>query len=388
MCSRMNITIFIGFALLAHAADMFSTNTYGAAIAEPDLTTSCVKTLVDTTVAHVPVSRKTQAATFLLAVQSVVCLGLVIALITRVRANRRAERQTQRRLLQASQQADMAQVAAGVLHNVGNVLNSVNVSASMSIDMIGQSRASRLRQAADMINEHRDDLATFLSSDDKGKLLPQYMSNLADLMDKEHTSVLTELRSLSDNVEHIRQIINTQQSYAARASLRDAVSIEQLVNDAVRINALAFHRHDIDWQVECDDMEPVLLDKHRVLQILINLISNAKHALSAADKRQRELRITVRQKREGRLEIAVSDNGIGIAPEDVERIFEHGVTRREGGHGFGLHSARLAAEQMGGELTASSEGLDKGARFTLELPIRNESDHEMSTQASSEALRD
>jgi two-component system NtrC family sensor kinase len=60
---------------------------------------------------------------------------------------------------------------------------------------------------------------------------------------------------------------------------------------------------------------------------------------------------------------------VGIAPENLTRIFSHGFTTRTDGHGFGLHSAALAAQQMGGRLTAQSDGPGRGATFTLELPV-------------------
>jgi signal transduction histidine kinase len=105
-----------------------------------------------------------------------------------------------------------------------------------------------------------------------------------------------------------------------------------------------------------------------VLQILVNLISNATRAMEAVTDRPR--RLTLRLQASGAsLRVCVRDDGEGISPENLTRIFAHGFTTRKTGHGFGLHSCALAARQMGGILTAQSEGPGKGATFTLEFPV-------------------
>jgi signal transduction histidine kinase len=283
--------------------------------------------------------------------------------------SRKRQRALEQQLHQANAQAEMAELAAGVLHNVGNVLNSVNVSASMSLDILGHSHATRLRQASELLRKHKGNLAKFLASDSRGKLLPKYLSELADVIDKEQASAVHELRGLTDHVEHIRQIITTQQSYARRTASEDLVQINQIIDDAVRINLLSFDHHGIDFVVDCPYIKPIAVDKHRLLQILTNLISNAKHALAAAQHEQRMLTISVAAEDAQWLCVSVVDNGIGIAAEDLDRIFAHGFTRRAGGHGFGLHSSRRAAEQMGGSLTACSDGPGAGASFFLRLPL-------------------
>lgn len=72
--------------------------------------------------------------------------------------------------------------------------------------------------------------------------------------------------------------------------------------------------------------------------------------------------------------ITVSDNGVGIAVENLTRIFAHGFTTKKNGHGFGLHSSALAAKELGGSLRASSEGPDRGATFILELPLNHKTE--------------
>ncbi len=338
-----------------------------ASVACGDITAARAPIVSSASTDHAPAAGDSLLLWSLVVTELVACLLLAALFLAR---RRRQRHEADARLARIARQADVAQIASGVLHNVGNVLNSVNVSASMSLDMIARSKAGRLRQASQMLRDHRDDLAGFLTEDPKGKLLPEYLSGLADLLESEQASVVSELRSLTDSVEHVRQIINTQQAYAGQSPCQEPVVVEQLVRDAARINALAFDRHGIEWEVDCQPIAPLLVDKHRLLQILINLISNAGHALTATNQVHRRLSIRIETTGRDTFRIVVRDNGIGIEAANLERIFEHGYTRRKEGHGFGLHSARLAARQMNGSLTAHSDGPGTGASFVLELPFK------------------
>jgi C4-dicarboxylate-specific signal transduction histidine kinase len=112
----------------------------------------------------------------------------------------------------------------------------------------------------------------------------------------------------------------------------------------------------------------VTVERHKVLQILVNIIRNAKFACDESGRSDK--RMTVRITQDDRhVRIAVIDNGVGIPQENLTRIFAHGFTTRKTGHGFGLHSGALAAKELGGELLAQSDGPGKGATFTLEFPV-------------------
>jgi hypothetical protein len=275
-----------------------------------------------------------------------------------------------RQLLEVSRRAGMAEVATGVLHNVGNVLNSVNVSVTLVAEKVRKSEAPDLVKIADLLNR-ADDLGQFITSDSKGKLIPQFLAGLGAQLVAEQTVMLTELQSLTKNVEHIKDIVTMQQSYARVSGVTESVNLAQLVEDAVRINSAALQRHGIELVRDYEDIPPVVLDKQKVLQVLVNLINNAKYAISDGGKPQRVLTIRVAATGDetGRARIEVRDNGIGIPPENLTRIFSHGFTTRKHGHGFGLHSCSLTAKEMGGCLRAHSDGPGKGATFTLELPL-------------------
>jgi len=282
-------------------------------------------------------------------------------------------RAAQSQLVTASRQAGMAEVATGVLHNVGNVLNSVNVSVHLIKDKVQGSQVTKLTRTADMIDAHQQDIATFLTTDAKGKFIPGYVSKLARLLDGEYTAMLAEVDNLSRGIEHIKQVVNFQQSYAKPSNLLETVQPRDLLEEALRLNLIALDRHGVTIEREFDDIPSVRIDKHKTLQILVNLISNAKNAmreLNGNDERRLTLKITtVSTEAESRLLFTVSDNGVGIAAENLARIFEHGFTTRADGHGFGLHSAVNAAREMGGDLHVSSAGHGQGATFTLDIPL-------------------
>ncbi len=271
-------------------------------------------------------------------------------------------------LMRASRQAGMAEVASSVLHNVGNVLNSVNVSANLLDERMRTSRAPGLARVAAMLEEQGDQLGSFVANDDRGKRLPGYLAQLSSQLVADRDSALKELASLVKSIEHIKDIVRMQQTYAAHGGVVERVEVADLVNDSVRLNGEAFSRHRIKLQCEFEDVSAITVDKHRVLQILVNLIRNAKYACD--DSGRSDKLITVRITRCARgVAIAVVDNGVGIPTENITRIFSHGFTTRPGGHGFGLHSAALTAQELKGSLRVESAGPGSGATFTLELPI-------------------
>ncbi len=273
-----------------------------------------------------------------------------------------------RRLVDASRQAGMAEVATGVLHNVGNVLNSVNVSASLVVDQLQKSKTASLAKVVDLFRAHKDDLGAFLTGDPKGKQLPAFLEALSEQLTREQAGLAREALALQQNIDHIKQIVAMQQSYAKVSGTLENLALHELVEDALRMSATGLERHHVEVVRQFDSIPPVLVDRHKVLQILVNLINNAKHAL---DQRAEDRRLTLRiSHREGeRVRLEVSDNGTGIPPENHTRIFSHGFTTKKTGHGFGLHSGANAAREMGGSLNVLSDGPGTGATFVLELPL-------------------
>jgi signal transduction histidine kinase len=302
----------------------------------------------------------------------------------RVREQTQALRDAQAELMASARRAGMAEIATGVLHNVGNVLNSVNVSAGLIAERLGQSSVHGLARAVALLDAHADDPGTYLARDPQGRLLPAYLRELATVLVAEHAALADEVSTLARSVDHIKDVVATQQSYAGAPRLIESLPLAALVDDALRMNADSLARHGIPVVRQLDALPPLPLDRHRLLLVLVNLIGNAKQALGAAAAAAAGagagapcLRITaalVDGAADGepagprRLRISVADNGEGIAPENLTRVFSHGYTTRRDGHGFGLHTCALAAREMGGRLTAHSDGPGQGATFILDLP--------------------
>jgi len=274
-------------------------------------------------------------------------------------------------LVAASRQAGMAEVATGVLHNVGNVLNSVNVSATLIADQVRRSKGANVAKLAALFAEHRTDLGTFLTGDPRGQMIPGYLATLTESLAQEQAELLTEIDHLRQNVGHVKDIVGMQQSYARTSGGIEPVALAELVEDALRMNASSLARHDVEL-VRDFQLRPVVgADKHKVMQVVVNLVRNAQLACDEGGRPDK--RVTVRIAGDAqRAQISVSDNGVGIPAENLLRIFAHGFTTRQHGHGFGLHSCALAARELGGSLTVHSDGPGRGATFILELPCQPE----------------
>jgi len=274
---------------------------------------------------------------------------------------------THEQLMEASRFAGMAEIATNVLHDVGNVLNSVNVSANIVIDTVVRGKADALQRLSALLEEHRDDFARFVSEDERGRYLPEYLRTLVHTLLAECRNCVVELELLRKNVDHIKDIVVMQQAYARVGGVETTANLNDLVEDSLRLNAAALDRRGVEPVRDLATIGPLMIDKHKVLQVLVNLLRNANTACEESDRAEK--RVTVRTRRSGeRVQVEVIDNGVGIAPENLSRIFQHGFTTRSTGHGFGLHGAALAARDLGGSLRVHSDGVGCGATFTLELP--------------------
>ncbi|WP_233261361.1 ATP-binding protein [Vitiosangium sp. GDMCC 1.1324] len=277
-----------------------------------------------------------------------------------------------RSLLDVSRQAGMAEMATGVLHNVGNALNSVNVSVNVLSERLHQSRLASLQKATDLMGEHTEDLGAFFTADARGRQLPSYLRALTTQLTSEQAELLDEVRTLQKSVEHIKSVVSMQQEHARFSGVVERLEVTSLLDDALRLHAVSFERLGIQVKREYTEGPLIRVDRHKLLQILLNLMSNARHALLESGRADKLLTIRVERPAAERLRIAVADNGVGISQEDAPRLFTQGFTTKKDGHGFGLHISALAAAEMDAFLSCSSEGRGQGATFTIDLPISGE----------------
>jgi signal transduction histidine kinase len=280
-------------------------------------------------------------------------------------------KEAQQDLVNLSRRAGMAEIAAGVLHNVGNVMNSVNVGASVAREAVAELQVDAVLKVAELLGRNAQDLSAFLIQDDRGRKVPEYLGKLGAALAEKQRAILTNIDYMMEHLDHMKRIVSAQQSYAKSGGVVEGCSLAELVETALAINAVSLREKHIEVVREFEALPPVLLDRHGVLQILVNLVSNAKHALEErGGDSARVLRVAVRADGSRDVSIEVQDNGVGIAPEVIAKIFNHGFTTRRNGHGFGLHNSANAAQAMQGRLTAHSDGPGHGARFVLQLPAR------------------
>jgi len=275
----------------------------------------------------------------------------------------------QRQLVEASRKAGMSEIATSVLHNVGNVLNSVNVSANLVEDRVSNLRARSIAKLADLVREHRDDLPRFFAEDPRAGNMSRYLDVLAHAVDVDRGQMLDELASLRRNIDHIKAIIMLQQDFArGPVGVAEHLSLADLLEDALRFDRASYDRHKVTVERQFEPLAPVVCDRHKILQIVTNLLSNARHAVAEQPPERRRVVVRIR-KDSGDHVIEIEDTGCGIAPDNLSRVFSLGFTTRADGHGFGLHSSACSAVELGGSLTCHSDGPDRGALFRLTLPL-------------------
>lgn len=274
-------------------------------------------------------------------------------------------------LLETSRQLGMAEIAVNVLHNVGNVLNSINVSANQLTTLLHESLAEDIGQLATMVQAHPHDLATYLTQDPKGALIPSYLAELGKHIVAQHHTMLDEVQALTKNLDHIKHIVRAQQANTTSTNYREPVVLSELMEQALNINLNALSQHDIKIIRHFADCPPIISDRHQILQILVNLIRNAKHAMIEMAGNAHCLTLTIEESPENnRILLSVHDTGVGIHPDHLTRIFSQGFTSKKDGQGLGLHSSALAAKSLQGNLQVASDGEGQGARFTLDLPFQ------------------
>ena len=262
----------------------------------------------------------------------------------------------------------MAEVATNVLHNVGNALNSAIVPAGLIREGLEGLRLSSLKKLSKLLDENAQDLPGFFLEDKRGKKVPEFIRNLERHQREEQEALLDKLKRLQESLTHIKEVIRLQQTYAGGVLLEEEVILSNLLEDALRIEKSAIEDTGIKVIQNYDDDILIHSDRHKLMMILINLLSNARDALLDSNQENKEIKLGAENVGNYIL-LYVEDNGSGILPENLARIFNHGFSTKTKGHGFGLHSAANAAGELGGFLKVESEGADKGARFILELPL-------------------
>ncbi len=267
-----------------------------------------------------------------------------------------------------ARQAGMADIATNILHNMGNILNSLNVSAKIVIKKLDNSMALNLSRLVVSLKNHPDDLVDYLTNDNKGKMIIPYLDELSRSLDEERNSMHKEMWYLIEKMEQINNIVAMQQSNAEYSGVYENINLIDLIEDALKMQFLSTQENSI--QIIRDFLEPPLVyaDQYKLLQIIANLLSSAKYAVINHHADPKTIKISINCIHD-EVAISISDNGIGIDKENLTKIFQYGFTTKEGSYGFGLHNSANAAKEMGGSIIAESDGVGMGATFIVKLPI-------------------
>lgn len=291
-------------------------------------------------------------------------VGITLDISERVAAEQR-ERHLQKQLLEASHLSGMAEVATGVLHNVGNVLNSLGISASTAQAHVQASPSERIEQIASMLEPS----GTAAAEETRARMVPEYLRALSAQMRRDVEVARHEIDAITGHVQYLREIVQAQQSFARVGGNEEGVEVGELVDAALTLKSQDLKGATLIRDIE--EMHEVWTDRYKLLQIVVNFITNACDAMAQNSPSERRMAVRARLV-QGELEISVEDSGSGIAPELLDRIWEFGFTTKPHGHGFGLHSSAVAAQQLGGTVTAASAGAGKGARFAVKIPVRTQ----------------
>ncbi|STX52450.1 sensory box histidine kinase/response regulator [Legionella busanensis] len=298
-----------------------------------------------------------------IAVVTIVIMGIAL-IISSLQAKLHANS------VEMARKAGMAEVASNVLHNVGNALNSVNVSAALITDHLKNINIQNLIDLNSLISKHEQNLGEFITADPKGSKIPMFLNKMAEYWHSEFEAAKNELNQLNENVQHIKNIIVAQQKLSGVVNFEELVNIEDVIEVALVMVSINFKRHNINIDKDYAKLQPVYIDKSKLTQILINLIDNAKQSLLASSQNDKTITIRLGLINESQFYIEIIDNGLGITAQNLTRIFQHGFTTKNNGHGFGLHASAIAAAEMRGTLKASSEGKGKGATFKIAFPYK------------------
>lgn len=291
--------------------------------------------------------------------------------ITEHKQNEQRVRQVQQLLVESAHRSGMAEMATGVLHNIGNLLNSVSLAGEEISRVARESKVAGLVKANTLLSANLANLNEFLTSDDKGKLLPQYYIKLGEVLEGEFHQIAAEVKSLNSKILMMKEVIATQQAYAKAPFYSETVDVDQIIEDALKVEEASMEKWGITVKRRYAPIPRCVVQRSKLLQVLTNLIKNAKEAMANNDllNKTKELLIETGYLQGTSIFIAVTDNGEGIDEANLTKIFNHGFTTKDNGHGFGLHTSANAMTEMGGSLSVKSRGKNEGACFQIVLPI-------------------
>ncbi|AUX38194.1 MULTISPECIES: sensor histidine kinase [Sorangium] len=306
----------------------------------------------------------------------------IVAANRELDASLRELSRTQRELIastklvaETSRRAGMADIAAGVLHNVGNVLTSINVGAELVAERLRASRVGNVGKLVRLLEAEGEGLPASLSTPDRAWKILNFLRELSAHLATERDEILAEVTRLQEYLSHLKAIVNKQQRYATAIGVTELCELPGLVDDAIALVSASLALTGIEIARDYQPVAEATLDRHKALQILVNLVRNAAESIAGCGREGGRIVASIRGDGGARFQLMVEDNGAGIDERLASKLFTQGFTTKPSGHGFGLHTSALAAKEMGGTLTCRSAP-GRGATFILDLPLRPQTSKE------------
>jgi ligand-binding sensor domain-containing protein len=277
------------------------------------------------------------------------------------------------RLAEDAHKAGVAEISTGVLHNIGNILNSVTVSTNALRRILVQSKLENFRKAVDMVNDKDESATTFFNQSRKGGLLAEFFLGAEEALTKENDNIYEETVTLLDQTALMGKAVSLEQSYANRFDKKIKVNMAELVDNAVRLQEMTLQKRQIELFKNYNEVAPCNVETFKLAHVITNLVRNAADALAEMPPppEGRRIIVSVEQSSPEFVQVAIADNGIGISPENIIHMFSFGFTTKAHGNGFGLHSSHAIMQELGGSIDVESEGLGKGACFILQIPLES-----------------
>jgi len=262
---------------------------------------------------------------------------------------------------------DLADFATAVLHNVGNVLNSMNVAGQQVNANLKSSQVGRLVKISQILEENKNN-PNFLLEDPKGKLLPRFLEALSLTLEEERADNIKEMDSIRKYFQLMQDLVSNQQSCSTGQFSPEIFSAELAIQDALEVTRRHLEQSNIQVTLNLEIEKPLLGSRARFIHVMINLIKNAVEAM---EEEPRRIIIDAAEGPRNMIVLNVSDNGCGISEENGKKLFAMGFSTKKRGHGFGLPYCSRTMREMGGSIEAASEGVGRGAIFSICMPCGN-----------------
>lgn len=274
-------------------------------------------------------------------------------------------RSLQKDALENAHAAGKAEVTTGVLHNIGNVTNSLNISAHQAEETLSQSPLMVVERTLNLLEKNKNRLTEFLHDDEKGRMISSNLIQLTEAVRIFQEDMLRNIDRIQSLNSLIKDAVIAQQGFAKSISYQEQCDIEALIHSALKIAESSSYLKDLNVQVIVNEAYDIKVDKSKFIHIILNMIRNSKDALAGISPDSRRIVIEVGRSPQQNKYIKFTDNGEGIASENMGRIFSHGFTTKTTGHGFGLHHSAIALQEMNGRISVKSAGKNCGAEFTI-----------------------